>query len=83
MFTIKKLMRNKTNIANLFKSREHRVNSFYVTYTKKSFGKRFVDYSGPNFFNQLPTISKKNINYGLMNDKTVVYNCLFSELIIS
>jgi hypothetical protein len=59
LFTIKKYIRNNTNVVDVSKSREHRAYNLSVLYTKKAFGQCFVDYLGPTYFNQLPTISKK------------------------
>lgn len=35
---------------------------------------------GPTYFNQFPTLSIKNIHYGSVNDKKIVYNSLFTEI---
>jgi len=32
-----------------------------ILYTNKEFGKKFVDYLGPIFYNSLPLVLKKNI----------------------
>jgi len=83
LFTVKKCIRNNTNTFDFFKSREQRVYNLPVEYTKKSFGQCFVNYLGPTYFNQLSTLSKKNIHYGLLNDKKIITDTLFSELNIS
>jgi len=79
LFTIKKCI-NPLNNTDFSQRREHRAYNLPVKYTKKTFGQSFIDYLGPTYFNQMPTITKKNIHGGLVNGKNEVYKWLFSEL---
>jgi len=72
LFTIKKCI-NPLNNTYFSQIREHRVYNLPVKYTKKTFGKSFIDYLGPTYFNQLSTITKKNIHGGIVNGKSAVY----------
>jgi len=56
-----------------------------VSYTNKSFGKKFVDYLGPTNFNSLPLYLKKNIainvnKYNFITNKKAIVNYLLNEL---
>lgn len=72
LFTINKLI-NLCNNTNCLQLWEHRAYNFHVKNTKKSFGQSFVDYLGPTYFNQMPTLEKKIIHKGKANGKKVVY----------
>jgi hypothetical protein len=78
LFKIKKLMNFNKNNKHL---REHIAYNLPVKYTNKSFGQYFVEYLGSTYFNQMPTLYKKNIHEGLVNEKKVVYKRLLSGLI--
>jgi len=81
LFTIKKLVYlNNNNNRHL---KEHIAYNLPVKYTNKSYGQSFVDYLGSTYFNQIPTLYKKNIHGGLVNEKKVIYKWLFEELITS
>jgi len=74
LFTIKNFINLNNNNRHL---RDHIAYNLPVKYSNKS----FFDYLGPTYFNQMPTLYKKNIHEGLVNEKKVVYKWLFAELI--
>jgi len=80
MYMIKKFHLDN-NYKELNNKREMRKYDLTIKFANKSFGQRFVDYQGPNFFNSMPYELKKKILGGeIVNIKGMIYKHLFLEL---
>jgi len=73
------------DVVNINEKRENRAYNAKIPYTKKSFGKKFINYLSPTYFNSLPINIKINIydnsrNLKKSNLKKLIFNWLETHL---